>query len=90
MTLAFILYLITVLALGLFSAYYTKSDDDFLLAGRKLGPISASLSAAATSMSGWLLLGLPGEIFRLGLSAAWVGVGCIIGDYANWRFVALR
>ncbi len=90
MTLAFILYLITVLALGLFSAYYTKSDNDFLLAGRKLGPISASLSAAATSMSGWLLLGLPGEIFRLGLSAAWVGVGCIIGDYANWRFVAQR
>lgn len=87
---AFITYLIILLVAGAIATQQAKSKDDFLLAGRRLGPLAAGFSAAATSMSGWLFMGLPGRVLQVGLSGAWVGLGCIVGDYANWKLVSER
>ncbi|WLR48025.1 sodium/proline symporter PutP [Halobacillus litoralis] len=86
----FIVYLIGMLGIG-FAAYRLTSDlSDYVLGGRRLGPGVAALSAGASDMSGWLLLGLPGAIYAGGLSSAWIGVGLAIGAYLNWQFVARR
>ncbi|MGP4067037.1 sodium/proline symporter PutP [Halobacillus sp. B29] len=86
----FIIYLIGMLGIG-FAAYRLTSDlSDYVLGGRRLGPGVAALSAGASDMSGWLLLGLPGAIYASGLSEAWIGVGLAIGAYLNWQFVARR
>ncbi|QAS52120.1 sodium/proline symporter PutP [Halobacillus litoralis] len=86
----FIIYLIGMLGIG-FAAYRLTSDlSDYVLGGRRLGPGVAALSAGASDMSGWLLLGLPGAIYAGGLSGAWIGVGLAIGAYLNWQFVARR
>ena len=86
----FVLYLILLLVIGAIATRRTQSTDDFLLAGRRLGPLAAALSSAATSMSGWLFMGLPGKVFQFGLSGAWVAIGCICGDYANWKLISTR
>lgn len=62
----------------------------YMLGGRDLGPAVTALSAGASDMSGWLLLGLPGAIYTQGLSAAWIGIGLTIGAYVNYRIVAPR
>ena len=86
----FIVYLIGMLGIG-FAAYRLTSDlSDYVLGGRRLGPGVAALSAGASDMSGWLLLGLPGAIYASGLSEAWIGVGLAVGAYLNWQFVARR
>ncbi|WP_163528697.1 sodium/proline symporter PutP [Halobacillus ihumii] len=86
----FIVYLVGMLLIG-FAAYRLTSDlSDYVLGGRRLGPGVAALSAGASDMSGWLLLGLPGAVYASGLSGAWIGVGLAIGAYLNWQFVARR
>ncbi|UOQ44077.1 sodium/proline symporter PutP [Halobacillus salinarum] len=86
----FIVYLVGMLLIG-FAAYRLTSNlSDYVLGGRRLGPGVAALSAGASDMSGWLLLGLPGAIYASGLSSAWIGVGLAIGAYLNWQFVAKR
>lgn len=88
MAVPFAIYLIAMLAVGYVASRRATNDAEFLLAGRQLGPWAAALSAAATSMSGWLFLGFPGQVFTHGLSAAWIGLGCILGDWLNWRLTA--
>ena len=66
----------------------TRSLDDYILGGRKLGPTLVALSVGASDMSGWLLLGLPGAVYLGGISEGWIGVGLIFGAYLNWRFIA--
>ena len=90
MIVSLILYLITVLIISYFASRKLEDREDFLIAGRKLGPLTTAFSSEATSMSGWLLLGFPGQVFKAGISAAWVGLGCIFGDYFNWKMVANR
>ncbi len=86
----FLVYLVGMLGLG-FAAYrMTRSLSDYLLGGRRLGPVVAALSAGASDMSGWLLLGLPGAIYAAGLNQLWIAVGLVIGAYLNWRFIAAR
>ncbi|GGC98437.1 sodium:proline symporter [Thalassobacillus devorans] len=86
----FIIYLLGMLGIG-FAAYKMTSNlSDYVLGGRRLGPGVAALSAGASDMSGWLLLGLPGAIYAAGLGEAWIGVGLAIGAYLNWQFVARR
>ncbi len=86
----FLVYLVGMLGLG-FAAYrMTRSLSDYLLGGRRLGPVVAALSAGASDMSGWLLLGLPGAVYAAGLSQMWIAVGLVIGAYFNWRFIAAR
>ena len=85
------LYFAAMLAIGLYA--WRKSTDDidgYLLGGRKLTPAVAALSAGASDMSGWLLLGLPGAAFVAGLSATWIAIGLFAGALANYIIVAPR
>ncbi|MBO8157220.1 MAG: sodium/proline symporter PutP [Bacillaceae bacterium] len=86
----FIVYLAGMLAIGIIGYRMTSNLSDYFLGGRRLGPGVAALSAGASDMSGWLLLGLPGTLFASGFSGAWIAVGLSIGAYLNWQFVAKR
>lgn len=86
----FIVYLIGMLIIGLIMYFRTNDLSDYVLGGRSLGPGVAALSAGASDMSGWLLLGLPGAIYASGMSEAWMAIGLAIGAYLNWQFVAKR
>jgi SSS family transporter len=85
------LYFVLMMAIGLY-AYRTSTDDvsGYMLGGRQLNPAVASLSAGASDMSGWMLMGLPGAIFATGMSEAWIAIGLMIGAYFNYRLVAPR
>jgi len=84
LTLAFILYLIVLIVIGIYTARLSKSLDDFLIAGRKLGVLPVAISAEASDMSGWLVLGLPGRAFMYGISSLWVAIGCALGTLLGW------
>ncbi len=85
------LYFILMLAIGLWAwKRSTDTSEGYLLAGRNLSPSVAALSAGASDMSGWLLLGLPGALYASGLVEAWIGIGLFIGALANWFVVAPR
>lgn len=85
------LYFVLMLAIGVWA--WKRSNDTsegYLLAGRNLHPAVAALSAGASDMSGWLLLGLPGALYVSGLVEAWIGIGLFAGALANWILVAPR
>lgn len=86
----FIFYLIAMLAIGLYAYHSTKNFDEYILGGRSLGSVVTALSAGASDMSGWLLMGLPGAIYLSGLSESWIAIGLVIGAWLNWYFVAGR
>lgn len=88
--LTFGLYLAVILGIGIYAYYSTQNFDDYILGGRKMGSFVTAMSAGASDMSGWLLMGLPGAIFSLGLSQAWIAIGLVIGAYFNYRIVAGR
>ncbi len=84
-------YFALMLAIGVYAwRKSTANASEYMLGGRSLGPGVAALSAGASDMSGWLLMGLPGAIYLAGLSQAWIGIGLVIGAYANYRLVAPR
>ena len=85
---AFALYLAGLFVIALIAWHRTRDATDYALGGRRLGPAVAALSAGASDMSGWLLLGLPGAIYLSGLVESWIVVGLVIGAFANWRLVA--
>lgn len=87
---AFAIYLVGMLAIGVLCYTLTKNLSDYILGGRGLRPAVAALSAGASDMSGWLLLGLPGAIYAAGMNQIWIGIGLVIGAYLNWQFVAER
>ena len=92
--LAFVLYFVIVLGIGLFFFFRTRKDGDsekqYFLGGRQMGPWVTALSAQASDMSAWLLMGLPGSVLAFGLGKAWIGIGLAIGTALNWIFVAKR
>jgi sodium/proline symporter len=88
--LAIAVYFAAMIGIGVYAARKTKSHEDYMLAGRELSPFTAALSAGASDMSGWLLMGLPGAIYAAGLIEAWIAIGLTIGAYLNWKFVAPR
>ncbi|MEK0372168.1 sodium/proline symporter PutP [Corynebacterium mastitidis] len=88
--LAIIIYMFAMLAIGYWSYRRTDKYDDYVLADRSLNPFVAALSAGASDMSGWLLMGLPGALFVSGLSELWIAIGLLIGCYASWSLVAPR
>lgn len=87
---AIVAYLALMLGIGWWSYRNTKKYDDYMLAGRNLGPFVAALSAGASDMSGWLLMGLPGALFVTGASGLWIAIGLLIGCWANWKWIAPR
>lgn len=91
--LAFVLYFVVVLIIGV--VFFMRGRDEvgdkaYFLGGRKMGVWVTAMSAQASDMSGWLLMGLPGSIFAFGIGQIWIGVGLAIGTAANWILVARR
>ena len=90
MYITFAIYLVAVLLIGLAAYFSTRNFDDYILGGRSLGPFVTAMSAGASDMSGWLLMGLPGEIYLYGLNKSWIAIGLVIGAYFNWLLLAGR
>ena len=87
---SFVGYLMLMLAIGFFFSKRQESLGDYYLGGRRMNKWVVALSAQASDMSGWLLMGLPGAIYVGGFSEAWIGIGLMIGTYLNWKIVARR
>lgn len=87
---AMVIYLLAMLAIGLYSFRQTDEYDDYMLGGRGLHPFVAALSAGASDMSGWLLMGLPGAMYVSGFGQLWMPIGLLIGCWANWKWTAPR
>ena len=89
---AFALYFVAMVAIGAFFFFKSKNvtEKDYFLGGRAMGPWVTAMSAQASDMSAWLLMGLPGSILAFGFGQAWIGIGLAIGTAANWILVAKR
>ncbi|MBQ6707719.1 MAG: sodium/proline symporter PutP [Clostridia bacterium] len=88
---AIALYMCGMVGIGIWKSKTNKNTDDFYLGGRRLGPIVTAMSAEASDMSSWLLMGLPGVAMLTGLAeASWTAIGLAIGTYINWLIVAKR
>jgi sodium/proline symporter len=87
---ALVIYFAAMIGIGYYAYRQTSDHEGYMLAGRQLPPWTAALSAGASDMSGWLMMGLPGAIYVAGLVEAWIAIGLTVGAYLNWRFVAPR
>ena len=85
------LYLIIMILIGIYSYMKSSSNsEDFLIGGRKMGPIVTALSAGASDMSGWLLMGVPGAMYLSGISSSWIAIGLTTGAFINYVLIAPR
>ncbi|ADZ92631.1 sodium/proline symporter PutP [Marinomonas mediterranea] len=89
-SLTFLAYLIVMLGIGLYAYKLTSNSEDYFLGGRSLGPWPTAISAGASDMSGWLLLGLPGYAFASGMESLWLAGGLLAGTWLNWLICAKR
>lgn len=87
---SFAIYLLVMLAIGIYFYRKTNNISDYVLGGRNLPPSVAALSAGASDLSGWAMIGLPGAIFIGGYSKAWIAVWTLVGVYINWTLIAER
>jgi sodium/proline symporter len=87
---AFAAYMVMMLVIGASYMKTGKSTEDYFLGGRKLGGWVVALSAQASDMSGWLLMGLPGSVYALGTGQMWIAVGLFLGTVANWLIISGR
>ncbi len=88
--LAFVIYIVFMILIGAFYSRKTQNAEDYFLGGRGLGGWVAAMSAQASDMSGWLLMGLPGSIYLLGTGELWVSIGLFLGTLLNWILIAGR
>ena len=88
----FILYLLAMIGIGLYFFMKSKggNEKDYFLGGRKMGAWVSALSAGASDMSAWVLMGLPASIYAAGLGKAWIAIGLMIGYALSWIFEAPR
>ena len=86
----FIVYIVATTGIGFIAYRATRNLSDYILGGRRLGSFVTAMSAGASDMSGWLLMGLPGAVFLSGLSESWIAIGLVIGAWFNWLLVAGR
>ncbi|MEW8970998.1 MAG: sodium/proline symporter PutP [Mesobacillus sp.] len=84
------IYFIAMILIGLYAYRKTSDLSDYMLGGRGLGPSVTALSAGASDMSGWMLMGLPGAMYTSGISSAWIAIGLSIGAYLNYLILAPR
>ncbi|MFD2893527.1 sodium/proline symporter PutP [Sphingobacterium arenae] len=85
------LYVLIMIMIGIYGyRKSTSNSEEFLIGGRKMGPFVTALSAGASDMSGWLLMGLPGAMYMMGLSGSWLAIGLTIGAFLNYLIVAPR
>lgn len=85
---SFIGYMLVMVGIGFYFYFKTSDLNDYVLGGRGLGPGVTALSAGASDMSGWLLLGLPGMMYSEGVVGSWIALGLFVGAYLNWHYVA--
>jgi sodium/proline symporter len=90
MLVTFLIYIFGMILIGFIAWRSTNNFDDYILGGRSLGSLVTALSAGASDMSGWLLMGLPGAIFIAGISESWIAIGLALGAWLNWKLVAGR
>jgi sodium/proline symporter len=90
MIVVFVLYLAILMAITIYTARMSKSSSDFIAGGRKIGGISLALSERATGESAWLILGLTGEAFLIGIQAIWFALGCVVGIFFIWFVMGNR
>lgn len=84
-----IVYFLVLLAIGYYAYKQSTSNlDEYMLGGRSIGPYVTALSAGASDMSGWMIMGLPGEVYSIGLSATWLAIGLTVGAWLNYILVA--
>ena len=88
--LTFSLYLLGMLIIGLVTFRMTGTFSDYVLGGRRMGSWVTAISAQASDMSGWLLLGLPGLAFGIGMGSMWTAIGLSLGTLLNWLFISRR
>lgn len=88
--LVIIVYFLGMVSIGLYYYKRTQNLSDYILGGRSLNPWVSAMSAQASDMSGWLLLGLPGYAFSAGIEAFWISAGLALGTYLNWKYTAKR
>ncbi|MDP7287142.1 MAG: sodium:proline symporter, partial [Phycisphaerae bacterium] len=86
----FVIYLVVLAGIGLYCMRFNRTLEDFVLGGRKMGVWVTAISAQASDMSAWLLVGLPAAAYYTGLSAIWLLVGCTGGIVFNWVVIAPR
>ncbi|WP_072229404.1 sodium/proline symporter PutP [Campylobacter coli] len=86
----FVAYAALMLYIGVYFYRQNKNTEDYFLGGRSLGPVVSALSAGASDMSGWLLMGLPGALYASGLIESYIAIGLSVGALLNWSFVAKR
>lgn len=87
---AFAAYMIMMIIIGVIYSKSTKNNEDYFLGGRNLGGWTAALSAQASDMSGWLLMGLPGSVYLAGTGEVWIAIGLLVGTILNWYIVSAR
>ena len=87
---AFAIYMVIMIVIGAISSKGTENNEDYFLGGRNLGGWTAALSAQASDMSGWLLMGLPGSVYLAGTGEIWIAVGLLLGTILNWYIVSAR
>ena len=87
---AFAAYMVVMIVIGFVCSKGTKNNEDYFLGGRNLGGWTAALSAQASDMSGWLLMGLPGAVYIAGTGEVWIAIGLLIGTILNWYIVSAR
>ncbi|CZE47544.1 sodium/proline symporter PutP [Campylobacter geochelonis] len=88
--LAIAIYFIILIIIGRYSYNKNAGINEYLLDNRRLGPVVTALSAGASDMSGWMLLGLPGALYATGLASSWIAIGLTIGAWCNYKFLAKR
>ena len=89
-SIVFFVYMFLMMGIGVYYYRRTRNMSDYFLGNRKLGAWVTSMSAEASDMSGWMLMGVPGFAYVAGLNAGWIALGIILGTWANWHFVAAR
>lgn len=87
---SFVVYLVIVTGVGIYFYRKNVSLDEYVLGGKSMGKWVTAISAQASDMSGWLLMGLPGAIYLFGLDESWIAIGLAIGTWLNWKFIAPR
>jgi len=90
MLIIFILYLVILMVITIYTARKSKSSSDFISGGRKIGGVSLALSERATGESAWLILGLTGEAYLIGVQAIWFALGCVVGIFFIWFVMGNR
>jgi len=89
-SIVFFVYMFLMMGIGVYYYRRTRNMSDYFLGNRRLGAWVTSMSAEASDMSGWMLMGVPGFAYVAGLNAGWIALGIILGTWANWHFVAAR